>query len=70
MGFESASGPVFQFFLLMVVINVLLAVFNMIPVPFDRLRPYGFVILYALLLTGVFQQFVLPIQEGIIGWLI
>jgi Zn-dependent protease len=89
MGFESANGPFFQFLLMMVVINVLLAVFNMIPVPpldggnvlsglltgpladaFDRLRPFGFFILYALLLTGVFGRVVLPIQEGIIDWLI
>ena len=53
-------------------INVLLAVFNMVPVPpldggnvlagccagrrremFDRLRPYGFMILYGLMFTGV-----------------
>ena len=89
MGFEAASGPVFRFLLLMVVINVLLAVFNMLPIPpldggnvlsgllrgrasdmFDRLRPYGFFLLYALLLTGVFERIVFPIQEGILSWLL
>jgi Zn-dependent protease len=89
MGFEAASGPVFRFFLLMAVINVLLAVFNMLPIPpldggnvlsgllrgrasdlFDRLRPYGFFFLYALLLTGVFERIVVPIQEGILSWLL
>ena len=89
MGFEAADQLVFRFLLLMVVINVLLAVFNMIPVPpldggnvlsgllrgrasdlFDRIRPYGFLILYALLLTGIFGQIVYPNQEGIVGWLL
>jgi Zn-dependent protease len=89
MGFEESAGPLFRFFLLMVVINVLLAVFNMIPIPpldggnvlsgllhgrasdlFDRLRPYGFIILYVLLLTGIFSEFVFPIQNGIVEWLI
>lgn len=89
MGFEAANDPLFRFLLLMVVINVLLAVFNMLPVPpldggnvlsgllrgrastlFESLRPYGFLILYGLLLTGVFDRIVLPIQDGIVGWLL
>jgi Zn-dependent protease len=70
-------------------LNVLLAVFNMIPVPpldggnvlaglvpegvahaIDRLRPYGFLILYALIFTGVLGDIVLPIQRAIRGWLV
>jgi Zn-dependent protease len=93
MGFEtgpdSALAPVFQFLLLTVVINVLLAVFNMLPVPpldggnvlagllrgaaadlFDRLRPYGFLILYGLLLTGVLFRIVGPVQDAVISWLL
>ena len=89
LGFEEAAGMIFQFLLLMVVVNVLLAVFNMLPVPpldggnvlsgllrgkasevFDSLRPYGFLILYALLLTGVFERTVLPVQDAIVRLLL
>ena len=60
-------------------INILLAVFNMVPIPpldggnvlggllprnlstaFDRLRPYGFLVLYGLMLTGVLSAIILP----------
>jgi Zn-dependent protease len=93
MGFETGPGGlgalVFQFLLFMVTLNVLLAVFNMLPVPpldggnvlagllpgrasdlFDRLRPFGFLILYALLLTGTFARIVYPVQDAIVGWLL
>jgi Zn-dependent protease len=70
-------------------INVLLAVFNMIPVPpldggnvlagllplplarqFDRLRPWGFVLLYALMLSGMLRAIVGPPAEFILSWLL
>ena len=63
----------------MVELNVLLAVFNMLPIPpldggnvmsgllprplaegFDRLRPYGFILLYALMFSGAFNTIVVP----------
>ena len=93
LGFETAGdgllGMTFQFLLLMVIINVLLAVFNMVPVPpldggnvlagllpgaahdmFERIRPYGFLILYGLLLSGILFRIVDPVQDVVVGWLL
>jgi len=85
-----AGGSVVAGILLrLVTLNVLLAVFNLIPVPpldggnvlsglltgpaadaFDKLRPYGFVILYGLLLTGVLWTLVDPVQSVVLRWLL
>ena len=69
-------------------INVLLAVFNMIPIPpldggnvvggllprplahqFDAVRPYGFLLLYALMLTGGLQYLIAPPYHLLVSWL-
>jgi Zn-dependent protease len=70
-----------------VYLNVLLAVFNMVPVPpldggnvlsgllrgsasdaFDRLRPYGFLILYALMFTGTLSAVITPPASLLLSW--
>ena len=79
-----AAGVLLQFVLL----NVLLAVFNMVPVPpldggnvvagllrgpvadmYERLRPYGFIILYGLMFTGVLTTIISPPVAFILYWL-
>ena len=80
--YRATVRPFFQLLDLFVYVNVLLAVFNMIPVPpldggnvllgilppgptriVEQLRPYGFLILYALMLTGVLSMLLGPVAN-------
>lgn len=86
---EATLAPLAVFLYRMVGLNVLLAIFNMIPVPpldggnvvagvlrgpvaeaYDRLRPYGFLILYALILSGALGRIVIPAADAVESWLL
>ena len=73
------EGMAMTFLASMIQTNVVLAVFNMVPVPpldggnvlagvlrgsvadlFERIRPYGFLILYGLMFSGMLWTLVLP----------
>jgi Zn-dependent protease len=85
---EGALAPLNLFLQVSVFLNVLLAVFNMIPIPpldggnvlagllrgpvaemYDRIRPYGFMILYALMFTGVLTTIISPPAQFLLYWL-
>jgi len=85
---RTVMTPLFQFLDLFVVINVLLALFNMIPVPpldggnvligvlpragarvIEQARPYGFLILYALMLTGMLNTLLGPVAYFLLALL-
>ena len=76
----AVTGPLLPLLFTFAIVNVLLAVFNMIPVPpldggnvligllpegasrrVEQLRPYGILILYALMLTGALSTILGPV---------
>lgn len=84
-----AAGSMLDVLVFFATVNVMLAVFNMIPVPpldggnvlmgilpesmaaaIDQLRPWGFLLLYALMFSGILSQVVFPVQRAILGWLL
>jgi len=87
--FEVVAGPGERLLFRVVGLNVLLAVFNMVPVPpldggnvlagllggpaadaLDRIRPYGFIILYGLMLSGILWTVIDPISDSIRAFLL
>jgi Zn-dependent protease len=88
LGESNVSVPIAAILSRLMALNVLLAVFNMLPIPpldggnvlggllpanlaavFNKVRPYGFVLLYALVLSGGFEMIVLPPYRFILSWL-
>ena len=88
-GEVTALSTVDHFVVSFVFLNILLAVFNMIPVPpldggnvaigvlppqlgrlFAAMRPWGFLILYALMFTGILWRITLPVESAIAQWLL
>ena len=89
-GPDSLATPAVERFLKqMIFLNIILAVFNLIPVPpldggnvaagllpegiahvINLVRPYGFIILYALMFLGILGHYVAPIALTIYDWLV
>ena len=88
-GEPNVSVPLATLFGRAMQINVLLAVFNMIPIPpldggnviggllprrfavrFDSVRPYGFLVIYALMFTGALENLVAAPYRLLISWLL
>jgi Zn-dependent protease len=89
LGESNVSVPIAKLLSALVNLNVLLAIFNMLPIPpldggnvlagllpphlaaaFNKIRPYGFILLYALILSNGFSYIVLPPYRFILSWLL
>jgi Zn-dependent protease len=85
----AGGSPLLALLLGFVSLNVLLALFNMLPVPpldggnvligllpepaarvVERLRPYGIIVLYGLMLSGLLWTLVGPLHDLLLGWLL
>lgn len=81
---RSVLAPILGMLFFALIINIALAVFNLIPIPpldghwilyeilpynagrtVERMAPYGFIVLYALMFLGVFRVIFIPI-----GWIL
>jgi len=88
LGEPNVTAPLARLFSEAIELNLLLAVFNMLPIPpldggnvlsgllplnaarvFDQIRPYGFLLLYALMFTRGFEYVVLPPYYFLRSWL-
>ena len=88
LGEANVSAPLASFLSMAVNLNILLAVFNMLPIPpldggnvlsgllppksaslLNQMRPYGFMLLYALILTDGFYYLVLRPSMFLRSWL-
>jgi Zn-dependent protease len=88
LGEPNASAPIAALLSQAIRLNVLLAVFNMLPIPpldggnvlsgllprsiarqFDLVRPYGFLLLYALMFSGKLDAVLWPPYNLVVSWL-
>jgi Zn-dependent protease len=84
-GQPSFMNPLSVFLSVMLMLNVLLGVFNLIPVPpldgshvleellprgmaeaYYQIRPFGFILLYALMFLGVFSAIFVPVYKAVL----
>ncbi|MBI5586954.1 MAG: site-2 protease family protein [Deltaproteobacteria bacterium] len=86
--FPGIYKPLFVMVELSIILNISLAVFNLVPIPpldgskvlaaalppdkafaYSRIEPYGFIILIALIMSGVLNRFVTPLVFLMVGLL-